>query len=276
MATGIGAIIGGTILACKETLKVEEILAHSNEQVDKIETVWNDVLGGSSRITEDDYSEKDYQKDLLVVKVQTAVKLGQNYLPAASLMVAGVVCVLSAYRILHKRNVALAAAYKLIEQGWADYRRRVIAEHGEEADYRYAHGIYDDPVTEKSEDGTTTKVYTSDPNEKSVYARWFDETCANFNRSPEVNLMFVKCQQNYANELLRSRGHVFLNEVYDSLGLPHTKAGSVVGWVLSKDGDNYIDFGLYNKDEDARAFLNGTSKYILIDPNVDGVIYDKI
>lgn len=80
--------------------------------------------------------------------------------------------------------------------------------------------------------------------------------------------------------MLISRGHLFLNEVYDMLDLPRTKAGQVVGWVYDKNntkGDNYVSFGIYNLlRENSRAFVNGYERAIWIDPNVDGTILDKI
>jgi hypothetical protein len=89
--------------------------------------------------------------------------------------------------------------------------------------------------------------------------------------------MFVKAQQNYFNDILKVRRHVFLNEVYEALGFDHTSYGSVVGWVLSKDGDNYIDFGIFDGEKErSRAFVNGNERSILLDFNVDGVIWDKI
>jgi len=73
---------------------------------------------------------------------------------------------------------------------------------------------------------------------------------------------------------LHARGHVFLNEAYDALGLERSTAGAVVGWVLDEKGDNYIDFGLYNQK--SARFVNGLERNIILDFNVDGVIFDKI
>lgn len=93
--------------------------------------------------------------------------------------------------------------------------------------------------------------------------------------------MFLRRQQDYANEMLKSRGHLFLNEVYDLLDIPRSKAGQVVGWVYNKNdntkGDNYVDFNIYDVTDNAkRRFVNGYEKSILLDFNVDGVIYDII
>lgn len=111
----------------------------------------------------------------------------------------------------------------------------------------------------------------------SIYARFFDESCCTWSKDQEYNTMFLRQQQVYANDLLKLKGHLFLNEVYDMLGLPKSKAGQVVGWVYNVEnpiGDNYIDFGLY--DENNSKFVNGYERSILLDFNVDGCILDKI
>lgn len=111
----------------------------------------------------------------------------------------------------------------------------------------------------------------------SEYARFFDDGCVGWTKDPEYNLAFLKAQQNYANNMLRTRGHLFLNEIYDLLGIPRTRAGAVVGWVYDKDhpGDNnYVDFGLYS--ERNRDFINGFSRTVLLDFNVNGNILDLI
>lgn len=111
----------------------------------------------------------------------------------------------------------------------------------------------------------------------SIYARFFDESRAAWVNDSEHNYMFLKLQQDYANELLKKRGYLFLNEVYDMLSIERSNAGQVVGWVYDPEntiGDNYVDFGL--KDERNSDFMNGNKRSVLLDFNVDGCILDKI
>lgn len=174
--------------------------------------------------------------------------------------------------------MALTAAYGALEKGFNEYRGRVVEKYGEEEDRNLRYGTMQVQI-EDPETGKTKTVTRVDPNDPSIYARFFDEMSSSWNRDPEYNMIFLKCQQNYANDLLRSRGHVFLNEVYDMVGVPRSKAGAVVGWILSKNGetDNFIDFGVFEGRTDvARDFVNGVEGAILLDFNVDGVIWDKL
>jgi hypothetical protein len=109
------------------------------------------------------------------------------------------------------------------------------------------------------------------------YARWFDETCMAWTKDQECNLFFLKTQQSYANELLKAKGHLFLNEVYDMLGIPRTRAGQVIGWIYDVQnpiGDNFVNFGLYEQYN--AKFINGYEKSVLLDFNVDGEIISRI
>jgi hypothetical protein len=135
--------------------------------------------------------------------------------------------------------------------------------------------IYHAAKTEVQLDGKkSTEIKVVDPNKWSPYARWFDEASRQWKKDPELNRLFVQCQQNYMNQLLQTRGHVFLNEVYDALDIERSKQGQSVGWVLGGNGDNHIDFGVY--EAHSAAFVNGREKSILLDFNVDGVILDMI
>ena len=90
----------------------------------------------------------------------------------------------------------------------------------------------------------------------------FDSSSSCWSDRNEYNQVFLRSQQNYANDLLRARGHVFLNEICDMLGLPRTRLGVVLGWT----SPGYIDF--------VADFSN--NKSIALTFNVDGVIYDLI
>lgn len=122
--------------------------------------------------------------------------------------------------------------------------------------------------------GTPKKVKVR---KHSPYAAFFDEQSAAWTKNPECNKMFLLQQQNFANEKLRARGYLFLNEVYDMLGLPRTRAGQLVGWCYDEHnpcGDNYVDFNIF--DDHNREFVNGFEKSVLLDFNVDGNILDRL
>jgi hypothetical protein len=267
---GLG-IIGGvssTIMACRSTLEIDGILAEKQKKIDRIKNAKEEL--------EDDYP--DYDKDMMVAYVQSAVDVIKLYGPSVTLGVASMACILGSYGIMKKRNIAILAAYKAVEQSFTDYRRRVVEKYGKDDDNYFKTGVKKESVKTMDDNGKNIKVdkEVRDPNDVSVYARFFDESSKEWQKTPEYNFMFLKAQQNYMNDLLHARGHVFLNEVYDALGLPHSQAGSVVGW-LAEDGDGFIDFGIFDEDSGkVRDFVNGYERSILLDFNVCGIIYDQI
>jgi hypothetical protein len=267
LGAGIVGTVGSTVLACRATLKMKTILDEGKENLNTARTLQHD-----------DYSETDRQRDISLIYFQTGVKVVRLYVPAVALGGLSIAALMSSHNILTRRNAALTAAYAALEKGFREYRARVVDKYGEEEDRNLRYGTREVEVVdlETKEKKTITRVA---PGEPSIYARFFDNSSTSWSKEPEYNLLFLKCQQNYANDLLRSRGHVFLNEVYDMVGVPRSKAGSVVGWLLSPNGDtdNFINFGVFDdKNERARDFVNGYEGAILLDFNVDGVIYDRI
>jgi hypothetical protein len=71
----------------------------------------------------------------------------------------------------------------------------------------------------------------------------FDKSNKYWTRRPKGNKLFLMCQQNYCNDMLRARGHIFLNEVYDMLGFARSRYGATHGWVLewSDEGVQFFD-----------------------------------
>jgi hypothetical protein len=275
LVVGVVGVVASGVMACRATLKVEFVLDEAKDKLDKIklakETVDTDV-----------YSESDAKKDLMLTYVQTGFDFVKLYGPAILVGAASIACIVGSHGIMRKRNIALVAAYKAIETSFKDYRKRVVDEFGADKDRMLKNGITQSKITvlESDENGKTKKstklIENVDPTGISQYARFFDESCINWSKTPEYNLTFLKCQQNYANDLLKTRGHVFLNDVYDLIGVPRSQAGAIVGWVRD-NGDGFIDFGLFDGERMAvRDFVNGTERSILLDFNVDGIIYDMI
>lgn len=264
-AAGVTGMVGSTVLACRATLKLEDVLEETQANLNTARTLQHEK-----------YSEEDRKRDLAIIYARGTVKMAKLYGPAFVLGVTSIACLTSSHHILSKRNASLTAAYVALEKGFKEYQQRVEDELGPEKAEEFRYGTEEQEVKDEKT-GKTKKVKRVSSNGASVYARFFDEFCRSWNKTPEYNLCFLRAQQNYANDLLRARGHVFLNDVYDLLGIDRSQAGAVVGWIISDEGDNFIDFGIFDGDNDkARDFVNGREGAILLDFNVDGVIFDKI
>lgn len=265
---GVVGVVGATVLACKATLQLDEVLDETEEREDTIK-----------HFDHPRYTEEDRSKDLFKSKAITVGKMVKLYSPALVVGGISIAALTGSHIALNRRNTAIMAAYSALDKGFKEYRARVREELGDEKDLEFRHGTetHVETIMDENDEPKVVEHTVAPHGMPSIYARFFDEGSKSFQRQPEYNQLFLNSQQNYANDLLRSRGHIFLNEVYDMLGLPRSKAGAVVGWVISKDGDNFVDFGVYDQDDERkRRFVNHDERAILLDFNVDGVIYDLI
>lgn len=290
VAIGIIGTVTSAVMACKATLKVDEILEETKEKMECIhESKEHKVTPAGA-----DYSEEDAKKDTFIVYTQTGLKLAKLYAPAVAVGILSVTSIVASNNILHKRNIALAAAYTTIDKSFKNYRKRVIDQFGKETDWALKHNIKAEKITETVIDEETGKekkvkktAFVVKPSDISCYARFFEKTTTDeegnlivnhhWDSNNEYNLMFIKSIEKYANDLLIAKKRLFLNEVYSLLGFPETKAGQVVGWVYDPEhpiGDNYVDFGLYRDNLSYDDFVNGYEPAILLDFNVDGNIWE--
>ena len=280
LGVGIVGVVVSTVMACKASTKASAVLDVAAAKMEKIHEA-------EATISREEYTKRDQNKDSLVVMIQTGVDFAKLYGPAVLLGAVSISCILGSHNIMRKRNVAIVAAYKMVKTGFEEYRARVVEDLGEEKDKEYRYGVKYEKLEESEVDPVTGKVKKVKKNvpvvstgKLSPYAREFcKETTPQWHAVPEYNALFLKAQQNAANDFLKSRGHIFLNDVYDMLGFSRTSDGAVVGWVNDGNGDQFVDFGLWdsfeayshNIDEEGR--LNRT---LILDFNVDGVIYDLI
>ena len=277
---GVVGVVVSAVMACRATMKIDSVLKEAEENKEKIQN-YVESEGFS-----DTYNQEDYQRDLAMVKIQTGVSMAKLYAPSVFLGAVSIASILSGHNILKKRNAAIGAAYAAVEKGFKDYRSRVIERFGEQVDKELKYNIqskkFEETITDENgkEKKVKTTVEIADPNTHSEYARFFDDGCKGWEKDSEYNLMFLRSCQQYANDKLKADGYLFLNDVYDMLGIPRSKAGQIVGWVYDPKnpiGDNYVDFGIYDINrEKNRDFVNGYERTILLDFNVDGNILDLI
>lgn len=268
-AGGVAGMIGTTVLACHSTLRLQEVLVEIGDDLQTAKDI--------RELHPDKYTEEERQKDTAIIYIRGGAAIAKLYAPSVILGAASIAMLTKSHNILSDRNAALVAAYTALDKGFREYRARVVEKYGEEQDQEFRYDT--ELVVSSQEKGKKPKTERRvSPDSPSIYARFFDEYSDQWSKEPEYNRLFLKCQQNWANDMLRARGHLFLNEVYRTLGIPHSTAGSVVGWKLGSGGDDYVDFGVFIPDgsDRVRDFVNGREGSILLDFNVDGVIYDQI
>lgn len=277
IAVGVVGTVTSAVMACRATTKLSDILEESKEELETIhEAPQKEELQGK-------YDEDMMHKDLALVYFQTGVKIAKLYAPAVILGTLSITSIVASNNILRKRNIALAAAYATVDKGFKEYRGRVVERYGEQVDYELSHNVKTKEITEtiideKGKEKTVTKkVEVADPNVTNDYIKYFTRSNPYWDDTPDYVELFLRSQQNYANDRLKVDKVLTLNDVYDSLGFQKTKAGMVVGWVFdenNEDGDNFIEFNVrkvyipneYGEEELAYA----------IDFNVDGNIYNKM
>ena len=286
MGIGIAGIVTSTVLACRSTLKVQEILDYKEKNMNNIKEVLDEGR--------EDYTEEDARKDKTIIMTTTAIRMMKLYIPSVIIGAGSIACLLQSHNVMRNRNAGLAAALAATTESFKQYRERVTAKYGDEVDKEMRYGIKKE---KKEKDGKKTKediVVGCDEKELSGYARYFNESNINWTDDPQFNMMFLRQNQNWANDKLISQGYLYLNDVYDALGFPKTKAGQVVGWVYdpknNERGDNYVDFGIYDLNvrgyrdemandtiaEERQDFINGYRNSILLDFNVDGNIWETM
>lgn len=285
LGTGIATGVVGAVMACKATTKLDAVLESAKFEIDAVHKAKDEgEIGVRNADTNEielvPYTAEDHKKDLAIVYARNGLRIAKLYAPAVAMGAASVTCLLVSHNIIHKRNMAIAAAYASVDNAFKNYQGRVIERFGEELDKELKYNIKSQEIEEVivNEDGSETTVTKNVPVSEgpiaSPYTLCFDETCREWTKNAEDNKFFLMQVQAEMNDRLKTKGHVFLNEVLDALGADRTQAGQIVGWVYNGEGDGYIDFGIYELHREAnRRFVNGYERSIWLEFNVDGNIH---
>jgi hypothetical protein len=277
---GTVGVVGTVFLACKATLKVGDILdQHDKQKMEITVSVSGKYQPEATR------TKEEGEKALAKLKVKTGLEIGKQYLPALGLGIVSIAALTGSHVILDKRNATLTAGFAALNKSYNDYRKKVTEEYGADVDAKFVGDVSEVEISEKMADGSTVvdtkKAVGSDA---GIYTAVFDETCQpHYSRMPGMNPVTLGMIQSHANDKLKARGHLFLNDVRRMLGMDDIPVGQIVGWIYDPRnpdhlGDNEVSFGIHdNPDSEwVDSFLNGHEKTILLNFNVDGPIWNKI
>lgn len=278
MVVGAVGAVTSTVMACKATLKVNDILAAHDATVATI----HDVQEGKVQIKAgEEYTEEDVKKDLTTTYVQTGLKIAKLYAPAVILGTLSIGCMFGSNHILQKRNAALTAAYVTLDKAFGDYKERVTERFGDRVQSELEHGIKAVEVESKvvNEDGTegTIKSYVDEVDgAHSPYDLIFDEMIDEWQPDAQYNKWHLAQVEDTANRRLRTQGYLFLNDVYRMIGRYNSGAmivkpeGQIVGWLYDPNNEN-----LQNRVKLGLDKMHG-DRNVVLHFNVDGPIIDKI
>lgn len=275
MVAGVIGTVAGAVMACKETLELEDVLDECKQEKMELEEQY--------AICEE-YSEDALKKDQVKLTIKQVAKIVKLYAPSVIMEATSIGVIFASNDIMRKRNASMAAAYATLNSMYKRYRQNVIESYGEEVDKDMRFGVKHEKITEIDEDGNKVKIdarivdLDNTALAISDYSRFFQMGCKGFDASSgRYNLLYLKGIQAMFNNKLIADGYVMLNDVYRELGFDTIPEGWSIGWVYDEAnpiGDNYIDFGLYEARNKNQRAVNDWEPVILMDFNVDGNLYE--
>lgn len=290
IGAGVVGLVGAAVVAVRRGVRwhtaAKAEIVHDLETIKKAE--------GSPQ-----YTREDRVRDYAQVIGKGVWSFTQIYGPSIAVGAASVVSVLAGTGVLKGRLAAMTSAAATAQAALERYRSRVREKLGEDADYEFAYEISAKKAKIKHEDGTKESLVTyhlvpssGEWMAASPYSRLWDENAMEWCANRDVQFLTLRSLENHFNQELNARGVVFLNDVYKALGLPMSKDAALVGWIKDYEkpkmaklaaglgrvpGDGVISFGVFeNESPSARAYLAGDDNRVVLDFNVDGVIYDLI
>lgn len=277
---GIAGAVTGTVLACVATTKLHEVEVKKEEELEDMHAKHD------SKVEPSEEELKVIKKETTAIYAKTGLRYAGLYAPAVLVSGLSLSCLVFSNVILRKRLISVSAAYATIATSFKEYRNRVAERYGEEAEREIRFNIKQQsiPVTTtdaKGKEKTKNEmVKVMDPNGYSDFARVYDDGCVGWCKDAQANMTFLKFQQAAATQRLKAEGHLFLNTVYEMLGFPKIPEGQVAGWLYDEKnpvGDNYVSFGIFDVTKPgSNDFVNGYSRSIVLDFNIDGRIVDAL
>lgn len=265
---GVVSMGAGAIVACKQTLVIEEVLEPHVEMLEKIKQ--GEELGIQG------YQGDTAAKDRYKVYARVGRDVGKLYAVPGVLFFGGAALVFGGHRIMVKRNATLALAYTGLKKSFDAYRGRVREQWGSEADRAMMSGYSLKEIEDEQGNKTLVPVIDQDTARIDPYNRIFEQGATpEWRNDYGANIFHVSNQERMANFRLNRYGILYLNEVYESLGFPRTDVGQVVGWKVKTLPDGTKDIPMVSFGVDVVHPMDDElkkSKAIYLDFNCQGLI----
>lgn len=237
----------------------------------------------------DQIADEDVHKIEMKNRILFILDTAYTCAPAAIVGAATITMIYFSNSISKKRLAAVGAAYTALQTAFDGYKKTMVDALGKETVEKITRlelpnvGKSAEEILSsdnKSDAADVVDAVISSMRDLSPYARIISEESSNcWDTSEDYTSENLAAVQLWANRRLERKGHLFLNEVFDQLGLSRTREGAVVGWIKNSEvGDGYVSFG----DFDANTYRVPSEDYsrvdtnFIIDFNVDGMIWDKI
>jgi len=294
---GVGAMIFGTVLACKAARKMDNPVDIARKEIEGIHNMErNDPAFAKS---------DESKKAKLHVYTGLLKRMAILYGPAALAIGGGAACIFAGHHILNKRYIGLAAAYTAMSKEAMIQNAKYLSatsgvtnpETGE---------ITKEPVKKFAPE---VEYYYAEPNMDSLtpmgaYAFRYRKGDCCCNGTYSVDYGTAMCNIGMLNEELKSYGYVFLDKCYSLFGYTFnrtTKEGRLrtamtksVGWI-HQQGKKIVMNGTHPHGSNDPKIITAYDpivtpsgdtvwhKYIIIDPmsydpeaTYFGPIIDKI
>lgn len=258
---GITGVVSGTVVACKETLEVNDILEEHNEKITQVKEA-------------SDADEKTRSKDITVTYLTTGFKLVKLYLPAGLLIGGSIGCILGSHSIMMKRNAGLSAAYIGISEAFNSYRKNIIEKYGENADTEARYNVKAKKVKGKNGEDDFVEYHMTDNTAEHDFTRFFDMDSRYWDKNTNINLITIHSAQSAIRKRLKTRRshEVSFNEICGELDLrPDKELGSVMIAKYRPGADDLDEHGEPTNFEILVYVLNNGKK---VKKTVDEAIND--
>lgn len=275
VASVIG-VVGTGVLSARAAYKSCSTIEKHKENIEKV------------RSNKDNLENKEYNQAVVTVYKETAVDLVKVYWPAAVTMGLTIAGIFTTNHIHRKRYFTMAGMYTAAMAAYNDYRNRVREKYGEDAERELYYNIEKEEIVtvetdKRGKEKTKVEVVMKPRNhlDETLSLLCFEPSQGNsywYQGRPDLTYYFLHGREEVLTQMLRTRGYLFLNEVFRELSQPEIPEGQMVGWIYDEtkgDTDNCVDFGLKEGTENFDLFMSGKNDFVYLQLNHDGVIYDK-